>query len=170
VHACCIFSVIPSRERDRNWRVVLRPEGEDVEQHTSHSFENTDTLRIIMSAPGTAAKPQFLGETPVDVATHPKFKSWTPSEWAMVFIDKFGQIEGCHHRGWVLDQVARILKGTKVSVKEAKWSDGQHEYRYEVDEPASAYLSWRREFVDEGTDPETDETWTQDHYDEGTAP
>lgn len=36
----------------------------------------------------------------------------TPSDWAMEFVTRYGQIEGSHRRAWVLDQVARILKGT----------------------------------------------------------
>jgi hypothetical protein len=103
----------------------------------------------------------YLGEELVDVGTDPKFDGWTQVDWAMLFIDKFGQFEGGHHRTWTLDMVARILKGTKVIVKLAKWSCGTSDYRYSVTDPPSAeYIAWR-EYM------KGDENYG---YDEGSAP
>jgi hypothetical protein len=109
---------------------------------------------------------KYLGETPVDVKTHPEFKNYTPADWAMYFIERFGQIDGGHHKQWVLDQVARILKGTPVEVRLAKWADGHEEYRVSTAEtPSKEYLKWVEEMKGEldGDEYEYD-------YDEGTAP
>jgi len=54
----------------------------------------------------------FLGETPIDVSTHPQLSKYTSSDWAMLFISKYGQIDGKDHKTWVLDRVSRVLKGT----------------------------------------------------------
>lgn len=106
--------------------------------------------------------PKYLGEAPVDVATHPEFKSLTPADWATLFITKFGGIDGAHHKDWVLDQVARILNGTPVAVTQAKWDDGQCEYRFVTGKPGKAYLEWRESLKDAETG--------EDYYDEGIAP
>lgn len=52
----------------------------------------------------------YLGETAVDVSTHPEFKHYIANDWAMSFISRYGQIDGDHHKTWVLDQVVRYLK------------------------------------------------------------
>lgn len=108
----------------------------------------------------------YLGETPVDTATHPQFSSWTPDQWAMLFITKYGQIDGEHHKTWVLDQVSRILKGTPVTVVEARWSNGESEFRVNTAEPSEAYLAWREEML--GRNELTGEP--EYGYDEGIAP
>ena len=63
---------------------------------------------------------KYLGEFPVDVATHPEYSKYTQADWAMLFIGKYGKIDGGHHKTWVLDQVARILKGTPAVVVQAR--------------------------------------------------
>jgi hypothetical protein len=35
----------------------------------------------------------YLGEFPVDLSTT-KYKGYTRSDWALVFIEKYGQIDG----------------------------------------------------------------------------
>lgn len=84
----------------------------------------------------------YLGEFPVDVAVHPVFATRTPTDWAIEFISLYGQIDGEQHKTWVLDQVARILHGTKVAVTEARWSTGLSEYRFHLDEPTPEYREW----------------------------
>jgi hypothetical protein len=84
----------------------------------------------------------FLGETSVDVATHPEFSKYGPDDWALYYIELYGQTDGEHHKAWVLDQVARILQGTPVIVTEAFWDNGQSEYRMKTGEPSSDYLAW----------------------------
>jgi len=108
----------------------------------------------------------FLGETPIDVSTHPQLSKYTSSDWAMLFISKYGQIDGKDHKTWVLDRVSRVLKGTPVIVTEARWSNGASEYRYDLGQPSPAYLDWREEMLerDESGEPQ------YDYYDEGIAP
>lgn len=105
---------------------------------------------------------QYLGETPVNIADHPEFKTHTPADWAMVFITLYGGIDGAHHKTWVLDQVSRILKGTPVLVSEARWDNGESNLWFNTAAPSEAYLQWRKEL----RDPDTGE----DYYDEGIAP
>lgn len=85
---------------------------------------------------------KYLGETIVDVSTHPIFSKYTSIEWAMFFITTYGQIEGSHHKAWVLDQVARCLLNTPVIVKEAKWDDGSIELRISTATPSQDYKIW----------------------------
>ncbi len=105
----------------------------------------------------------YLGETIVDINQTP-FKDYTPADWVMDFIGSYGQIDGGHHKQWVLDQVARILKGTKVIIKEAKWSNGHKEFRVSLSEPSEEYLEW---VVDMKAGEDGEHTYG---YDEGFAP
>ena len=100
----------------------------------------------------------YLGEFPIDIT------NMTPADWAIYFIGSYGQIEGEHHKAWVLDQVARILHGTTVISTEAKWDNGTVEFRCVTGEPTPEYHQW----VSEGRDGE-DGPNTYD-YDEGVAP
>jgi len=103
----------------------------------------------------------YLGTTEVDVSKHPEFSQYTQADWAMFFIGRYGQFDGGHHKAWVLDQVARILKGTKVLVTLARWENGHEEFRYQLDEPSQDYKDWVKDML--GDDNEYD-------YDEGCAP
>ena len=80
---------------------------------------------------------KYLGEFPVDIAES-CFKDYTPSDWAMRHITRFSGIDGSHHQRWILDQVARYLKGGEVTVREARWenNDGSiyTEFRVSVGE------------------------------------
>jgi hypothetical protein len=109
----------------------------------------------------------YLGEIPVNVAEHPVYKDWVPANWALLYIDMYGQIDGSHHKQWILDQVARILLGTPVLVSLAKWDNGDEEERFETADPPSAeYLAW----VDDHRGA-TDEDGEREYsYDEGIAP
>lgn len=98
----------------------------------------------------------YLGEFPVDVSKHPEYSKYTQADWAKVFIGKYSSIDGYHHKAWVFDQVARILKGTPVVVVQARWNNHAPEDRFTVAEPPSeAYLQWVKEMtsgVNEGYD------------------
>ena len=83
----------------------------------------------------------YLGEFDVDISTTP-YANHTPSDWAMEWIGRYGQIDGAHHKAWVLDQVARILHGTQVIVKEARWTNGESEYRLQLADPTPEYNAW----------------------------
>ena len=106
----------------------------------------------------------YLGEFPVDIAQS-KFKDYTPADWAMYYIERYGQIDGEHHKAWVLDQVARILKGTPINVVEARWTTIDPEFRITTGEPSQEYLDWVAAYK------ETDEDGEDQYgYDEGSPP
>lgn len=104
-------------------------------------------------------KNQYLGETIVDIQQS-EFKEYTPSDWAMYFISQYGQIDGSHHKLWVLDSVAQVLNGTPVIVKEASWLNGEKEFRITLGEPSEKYKKWVDEMKCDG----------EYDYDEGIAP
>ena len=87
-------------------------------------------------------KNTYLGEFPVDVSTHPTYSKCTPADWAMVFLEKYSGIDGDHHKTWVFDQIARILKGTPVKVVQARWTDHAPEDRFNVSHPSEEYKEW----------------------------
>ena len=39
-----------------------------------------------------------MGEIAIDWKTHPKFKDWTPSDWALAYIEMYGGFDGAHHK------------------------------------------------------------------------
>lgn len=85
---------------------------------------------------------------------------------ALLFISKYGAIDGSHHKDWLLDQVSRILMGTPVVFKIAKWTNGGREVRFETGEPSEGYLQW----VD-SLQGETYEDGSREYfYDYGIAP
>lgn len=107
----------------------------------------------------------YLGEFPVYIKTHPEYSQYNASSWAMMFISMYGQIDGAHHKAWVLDQVSRILLGTPVIVMEARWESGHTELRFHTGEPSESYQNWVLSMLgnDQGIDYEFE-------YDEGIAP
>lgn len=102
----------------------------------------------------------YLGETELTSLVGTPFEGFGPSEWVLEYISAYGQIDGAHHKQWVLDEVARILKGTPVVVSIARWEDGKEEYRYSTaDPPSDDYTAWVQERLNSGYG-----------YDEGIAP
>jgi len=83
----------------------------------------------------------YLGEFDLAADENP-YKDFTASQWAMLFIEHYGYIDGSHHKQWVIDQIARILQGTPIIVKEARWENGTKEIRFWTGEPSMAYLQW----------------------------
>jgi hypothetical protein len=81
---------------------------------------------------------KYLGEFPVSPGL---FATWTTADWALYFINRYGGIDGGHHKTWILDQVARILHGSPVHVVEARWDNGDAEYRVSVGASA-VYRTW----------------------------
>lgn len=102
-----------------------------------------------------------MGETIISVEQSP-FAEYTPFDWAMYFIERYGQIDGEHHKLWVLDQVARIHKGTPILIAQAAWSNGHTEWRITLGEPTKDYEDWVHEMRFDGED--------EYYYDEGVAP
>lgn len=90
----------------------------------------------------------YLGEFPID-------DDRTPTNWALAFIESYGQIDGDHHKAWVLDQVARILHGTPVIVTEARWENGTTEVRFETGVLSHKYRDWVCEMQAGEDGPET---------------
>ena len=107
----------------------------------------------------------YLGEFPVDISTNP-YVNHTPSDWAMEYIAAYGQIDGAHHKQWLLDQVVRILKGTPVIIKEARWENHAPELRFNTDKPSKEYIEWVMEMKGEGNE----EDGYEYGYDSGIAP
>ena len=105
----------------------------------------------------------YLGEEKVDIGKS-KYADNDKSDWAMVWIGKYGGYDGAHHKDWVLDQVSRIIKGTPVKIKLAKWDNGHKEYRFELGEPTQEYWDWVK-YMKSGEDGED----TYD-YEFGIAP
>lgn len=83
----------------------------------------------------------YLGETIVK-QKDTKFKNFVDKDWAMYFLERYGWIDGAHHKDWVLDQIARILNETPIIIKIAKWKNGQEEYRINTGKPSNKYKQW----------------------------
>jgi hypothetical protein len=105
----------------------------------------------------------YLGETKTKIKDT-KYKGYKKSDWARYFIEQYGQYDGGHHKQWTMDQVMRILLGTKVKIKIARWSNGQFEHRVSLGEPSNKYKNWVIEMKDGEDGPDTY------GYDEGIAP
>jgi hypothetical protein len=109
----------------------------------------------------------YLGEKKLVSLFGTPFDSFTEADWAMEYIGRYGGIDGNHHKAWVLDQVARILKGSPIEVSLAKWSNGHEEYHFTTGKPSKEYKKWVKEMLGE-KDKETGEY--EYDYDEGVAP
>lgn len=107
--------------------------------------------------------PKYLGQTPIEISKS-EYKDFQPSDWAMLWIEVYGGIDGSHHKTWVIDQVARILMGTEIIAVNAKWDDGQSEDRFWLNEPSQEYLDWVVGMKNGEDGPDTYD------YDEGIAP
>ena len=113
---------------------------------------------------------KYLGENPIEQFNTP-YAQYSNVDFAMLFNEKYGQIDGAHHKQWVLDQMVRILKGTEVLIMEARWKRKNgtilSEYRLETAKPPSEeYLKWRdacrgKTYADGSREY---------YYDEGIAP
>lgn len=107
---------------------------------------------------------KYLGETPVDIKDSP-YKDYTNVDWAMTFLEHYGQIDGDHHAKWVLDQMARCIKGTPMVVVLAKWASGYQEWRFWTGKPSKEYKKWVLSMRGKRIDGEYEYG-----YDEGIAP
>jgi hypothetical protein len=108
----------------------------------------------------------YLGTTPVNIKKDESpYKNYTPKDWAFEYMFRYGQIDGAHHKQWVLDQVTRILHGTPIVLTLAKWENGTQEYRFTTGEPSQEYLDWVKDYRE--VDEEGEEQYS---YDEGSPP
>lgn len=103
----------------------------------------------------------YMGEIVVKVQDTP-YKGYKPKDWALLYLFKYGQIDGAHHKTWVLDQIARILNGAPVTIKKAQWTDHAPEYRFNVGTSPS-YEKWVQNM-------KFDENGEEYDYDEGCPP
>ena len=97
---------------------------------------------------------QYLGEKKVDIKDT-IYKDYTPKDFALLWLQNWGGIDGDHHKAWVLDQVARILHGTPVMAKMASWEGGQTELRISLDDATPEYHKWVATCKDGEDGPET---------------
>lgn len=104
----------------------------------------------------------YLGEKIINIEES-EYALYTPQDWIMLWIERYGSIGGDHHKAWLLDQIARILRGTKVIIKIAEWNN-HTETRFDLDDPPQEYWDWIKEmkFGEDGED-----TY---NYDFGIAP
>ena len=101
----------------------------------------------------------YLGEFAIPIEQTP-FADFTPADWALHYIACYGGIDGAHHKAWVLDQIARILHGARVIVTQARWADGDTEWRHAVDKAPLVYQDWITTITNNGAYA----------YDKGIAP
>lgn len=83
----------------------------------------------------------YLGTTKVEI-NKTRYVMYGQLDWAMLWIEMYSGIDGSHHKDWLTDQIARILKGTRVQLKIAKWENGKEEERFSLEEPPQAYWDW----------------------------
>jgi hypothetical protein len=83
----------------------------------------------------------YLGETILDIH-QTKYALYSQEAWVLLWIEMYGGIDGSQHKDWLLDQIVRILHGTKVIVKLAKWDNGYEEERFILDEPTQDYYDY----------------------------
>lgn len=107
----------------------------------------------------------YIGSVEVKQADTLEFAEYTEKDWAMYFIECYGQIDGDHHKAWVLDQVARILQGTPITIMKACWDSGYFEYRVYTGNASDEYYKWAKSMLGEEHDGEYEYD-----YDEGIAP
>ena len=105
----------------------------------------------------------YMGQFLVDISTT-RYANFTPADWALEYIVRYGGIDGSHHKTWVMDQCVRILKGTPVVLMEARWGNGAKELRFWTDKPSQGYSDFVKELCNGEDGPDTYS------YDEGIAP
>ena len=91
----------------------------------------------------------YLGEEIVDIS-NTEFKDYSVMDWILFFIERYGGIDGSHHKDWVLDQIARLVMGTKPIVKATSHLNGCKELYVTLGEPTDEYLKWAEEMTDGG--------------------
>jgi len=105
----------------------------------------------------------YIGESPIDWKTHPELKDMTEKDWALLMAFQHAQVDGAHHKTWVIDQMVRILNGAEITVKEAEWASGETVIRWTVGS-SDDYIEWVKKYADGEDGPETYE------WEEGIAP
>jgi hypothetical protein len=109
---------------------------------------------------------KYLGTKVVDIKDT-KFKYYKTNDWVLYFIEKYGQIDGSHHKQWVLDQIVRIIHGCKIEIKLASWDNDENEYRVNIISESKKYKNWVQDML--GKYNEDEQCFDYD-YDKGIAP
>jgi len=105
----------------------------------------------------------YLGDKLIPVAQTP-YAGYSKEDWILYWIGSYGQIDGSHHKQWLIDQVAQICNGVEIIIKQASWSNGQTEWRISLGDENDPYKKWVHQMkVNEDGEEEYD-------YDTGVAP
>ena len=91
----------------------------------------------------------YLGEMVLNL-NNTEYRDYTSKDWVISWIEMYGSVDGAHHKDWLLDQIVRILKGTKVIVSLAQWDDGTEEERFILEDATLEYHQWVDEISDAG--------------------
>lgn len=81
----------------------------------------------------------YLGEEELESCEGTPYEGFEPEDWALEYLLRYGGIDGDHHKAWVIDQCIRILKGTPVKLRLARWENGHEEYRFSTGDPSDEY-------------------------------
>lgn len=84
-------------------------------------------------------------------------------EQALSYAHQYAQIDGAHHKAWVIDQMVRALTGCPMVARGGYDSRGNH-FSYEAQGESEEYLEFVREHNAGEDGPDTYE------WDEGIAP
>ena len=95
---------------------------------------------------------EYRGQVRVDIHKT-KYAMYSKQDWVLLWIEMYGSIDGDHHKAWLIDQIARILKGTQIILSIAKWKSGEENERFRLSEPPKEYWDWVKE-VKSGEDGE----------------
>ena len=98
---------------------------------------------------------KYLGEVDVKMEDPENpYNGFTTKDLMFEFINRYGSIDGAHHKDWVMNQCTKIYHGTPVIVKLASWDNGETEYRIRLDEDSEAYKKYVEETEEAGYEVE----------------
>jgi len=98
--------------------------------------------------------PKYLGEEELKIQDT-VFRDYTPQDWVMYYIESYGQTDGDHHKAWLLDQIARIIKGARIIITVDKWDNEVEVINVDIGEPTPEYWQWIKEVKSGEDGPET---------------
>lgn len=108
----------------------------------------------------------YLGTKQINWREVKEFSHFTPKDWSLYFIERYGMIDGAHHKQWLLDQVVKILTGCEIQLGEASWEGGETEYRFSIVGETDEYKAW----VDSWLEYDEDGELMYSEWDNGVTP
>jgi hypothetical protein len=93
-----------------------------------------------------------IKEVELDI-TKTLYSQYEKHDWAMLWIELHNGFNDEDQKDWLLDQIARILLGNKIIVKEVLWENGCSELRFQLAEPSPDYINWVEETKHWESDP-----------------